>query len=74
MGKTRRRTSATQSKNTSTGSEISVLRADLHAFHGALCRELREQYDQYADSLANIYSEQVDAFCARDKADTARKS
>lgn len=49
--------------------ELGRFRADLHAFYGALCRELREPCDRYAEQLGSVYRTEIDAFCAtRDQA------
>ena len=72
MEEIRREKSATHSGHISTNSvrKSTPLRADLHAVQGALCRELRELYDQYAEQLGNIYGEQAAKACE----DAVRKS
>ena len=49
--------------------ELYAFRQELHAFRGAVSKELGELHDRYAAELANVYSAEVDAFCAqRDRA------
>lgn len=49
--------------------EINNFRKELHDFRAAICTELRQLYDEYAERLAEIYCKETDAFCAlRDKA------
>jgi hypothetical protein len=49
--------------------ELNAFRRELHDYRIAVCAELRQLYDEYAERLVKIYRMEVDSTCEkRDKA------